>query len=164
MRSLSRRGWLAIVAVIQLLLVGAAVAGPLSARMTGEEVRLRVSMVDPIDAFRGAYVQLSYPDLPGQAGATGLENRDNADGTAFIPLTRSGDVWVGGTLTSTRPSEGRYLACDDQGWRVRCGIESWFLPEGKAGALAQSLGNGTAVATVKVDARGHAALLGVSSP
>ena len=39
---------------------------PLSARLTGEEVALRVEPIDPIDPFRGAYVDLGYPDLPGQ--------------------------------------------------------------------------------------------------
>ena len=29
---------------------------------------LRVAPVDPIDPFRGAYVELAYPDLPEQAG------------------------------------------------------------------------------------------------
>ena len=56
------------VVLAQLALVGVAVWAPLSARLTGETVVLRVEPVDPIDPFRGAYVQLAYPDLPEQAG------------------------------------------------------------------------------------------------
>ena len=164
MRSPSRMVWVALAVVGQLVIVAAAVAGPLSARLSGEEVRLRVTMVDPIDAFRGAYVDLAYPDLPGQPGTSDLQgDRDRLD-VAYVPLRRSGEVWVGGAMTDVRPDSGPYLACDDQGWRIRCGIESWFLPEGRAGALAASLQDGTAWATVKVDGSGHAALVDVSLP
>ncbi len=162
MMRLSRVARVGIVVVLQLVLVGVAVAAPLSARLTGQEVRLRVSMVDPMDAFRGAYVELSYPDLPGQPPFTGEQVRESG-GTAYVPLVRNGELWSGGQISSTRPSSTPYLACEDQGWRIRCGIESWFLPQGKASALGQALQAGTTVATVKVDARGHAALVGVST-
>ena len=162
MRSLSRAARVGIVAVLQLVLVGAAVAAPLSARLTGQEVRLRVTAVDPVDAFRGAYVALTYPDLPGQPAVAGELARDSG-GTAYVPLVHNGDLWTGGRISATRPTATPYLACDDQGWRIRCGIESWFLPQGKASALGQALQSGTAVATVKVDSRGHAALVGVSA-
>ena len=56
------------VCLVQLALVGAAVAGPLSARLTGQEFLLEVGPVDPIDPFRGAYVDLDYPSLAGDAG------------------------------------------------------------------------------------------------
>ena len=56
------------VVLAQLAMVGVAVWAPLSARLTGEQVVLRVQPVDPIDPFRGAYVELAYPDLPEQGG------------------------------------------------------------------------------------------------
>ncbi len=59
----SRTGRVAVASLIQLALVPLAVAGPLSARLTGEEYLLEVAPVDPIDPFRGAYVALSYPGL-----------------------------------------------------------------------------------------------------
>ena len=163
MRSLSQRGWVAIVIVVQLLLVGAAVAAPLSARLTGAEVRLHVAIATDTAAFRGDYVQLRYPDLPGQQGTFDPGPREQTGGTAYLPLTRAGEVWVGSAPMTMRPGEGPYLACDDQGWRVRCGIESWFLPDGEGGAMAQALRAGTVVAVVKVDARGHAALVGLTT-
>ena len=55
--------WLPVLLVAQLALVALAVFPQLSARATGEELRLRVEPVDPIDPFRGAYVTLGYPDL-----------------------------------------------------------------------------------------------------
>ena len=165
MSRLSRPALVAAVAVVQLVLTAVAVAAPLSARLSGQEVRLRVSMVDPVDAFRGAYVDLSYPDLPGQPAATDREQPRQVGGTAYVPLAEGASgVWTGGEIASRRPASGRYLACADDGWRIRCGIESWFLPQGEASALASSLRGGTAVATVKVDRWGHAALTDVSVP
>ena len=156
------------VVLAQLALVGVAVWAPLSARLTGDEVVLRVEPVDPIDPFRGAYVDLAYPDLPQQTfdGELTEEQQqalDDARGTAYVPLTRQGEVWVGGPVQRTAPAEGLYLTCDDSSWRLECGIESWFLPQDEAAGLQDSLRGGTAVATVKVDAAGHAALIGVTT-
>jgi uncharacterized membrane-anchored protein len=64
----------------------------------------------------------------------------------------------------TAPSEGPYLTCDDSSWRLECGIESWFLPQDEAAGFQAALGGGQAVATVKVDSAGHAALVDVSAP
>jgi len=159
------------VVLAQLALVGVAVWAPLSARLTGETVVLRVEPVDPIDPFRGAYVQLAYPDLPEQAGQDDgtltdeqREALDEARGTAYVPLTRSGEVWVGGSVQRTPPAGRLYLTCDDSSWQLECGIESWFLPQDEAAGLQDAIGGGTAVATVKVDAAGHAALVDVTTP
>ena len=158
-----------------LALVGVAVWAPLSARLTGQEVMLRVAPVDPMDPFRGAYVDLSYPDLPasGQFDETFTEEEikqaeeeaqrlEAERGTAYVALTRQGDVWVGGPVQRTAPADGLYLRCDDSSWRLECGIESWFLPQDDALALEDAVRGGTAVATVKVDGSGHAALVGIT--
>ena len=166
-----RRRTLVVGAVLsQLLLVVVAVFAPLSARLTGEEVRLRVAPVDPIDPVRGAYVQLGYPDRPGQPQVVTteptegeIEEADRVRGEAWVPLTRDGEFWVGGPVQRARPDSGLYLRCDDSDWRLKCGIESWFLPQDKAAALEQTVRGGSAVATVRVDGRGNAALLGVET-
>ena len=142
------------VALVQLALVGAAVAPRLSARLTGEEYRLRVAPIDPIDPFRGAYVDLDYPDLQ-------ADGPDTEGGDVYITLVREGDVWKAGTVTRERPSGTPYLSCDDRDWRVRCGIESLFLPQDEAAAMQEAVGDGAMVAVVKVDGRGHAALVRV---
>lgn len=149
----------------QLALVGVAVAGPLSARLTGDEYLLAVRPVDPIDPFRGAYVDLGYPTLSGssEGGFWRPDAVPGERGEVFVPLVRDGDLWRGGTATRTRPAAGPYLRCDDSEWRLRCGIESWFLPQDKAVAVERAVASGSAVARVRIDARGHAALVGVES-
>lgn len=156
------------VVLAQLVLVGLAVWPQLSARVTGSQVVLRVEPVDPIDPFRGAYVALSYPDLPDSAvgpsqGEPEQEAVGRARGEAYVPLTRRGDVWVGGPVQRTPPTDGPYLSCDDSSWQLRCGIETWFLPQDEAAGMQDALRGGSAVATVTVDAAGHAALLGVTT-
>lgn len=171
----TRAARVAAACAVSLALVGVAVWSPLSARLTGEEVMLRVAPIDPMDPFRGAYVELSYPDLPRADGSEGIDGSvvepteeerealDAARGTAYVPLTRQGEVWVGGPVRRTAPADGLYLRCDDSSWRLECGIESWFLPQDDALALEESVQGGTAVATVKVDGSGHAALIGVTA-
>ena len=158
----------AAVAATQLLLVGVAVAPQLSARVTGDTYLMRVAPLDPIDPFRGAYVSLDYPDLrhdssgaPGERGLGSLD--DGEDGHLYITLVERDGVWGADTWTRERPSEGPYLACDDRSWQIRCGIESWFLPQDEAAATEDLLRDG-AVAEVKVDGRGNAAVVGVRAP
>jgi hypothetical protein len=78
----------------------------------------------------------------------------------YVTLVRDGEVWRAGRTSSTRPDHAPYLACDSDGWRLRCGLESLWLPQDRAAAMQEELRAG-AVAVVKVDSRGHAALVRV---
>jgi uncharacterized membrane-anchored protein len=153
-------GRIAAVAVTGLTLTAVAVYPQLSARLTGEEIQLRVAPVDPIDPFRGAYVDLQYPDL-NRVGGESRALEDGEPGDVFLTLRQKGDVWVGDSWSRTRPEQGPYLACTDRSWRVRCGIESWFLPQDEAAEMEEAVDDG-AIATVRVDGRGHAALIDVA--
>jgi uncharacterized membrane-anchored protein len=162
---------LVLLLVTQLLLVGVAVAGQLSARVTGDEIRLRVGPIDPIDPFRGAYVDLHYPGLEPDRR---WRRADDGEGERlFVVLRREGDVWVADEWTRERPDGGTYLACDDGDWRQRCGIESLFLPQDEAERIQHDIDQSGAwageqrrrrsgyVAVVKVDRWGNAAVTGV---
>ena len=157
MRSTSRRVRVGAACLLQLLLVGVAVAPSLSARVTGEEYLLAVAPVDPIDPFRGAYVTLGYPGLAGAVPDDGTGPR----GTVFVPLERAGgDLWEGRRARAERPENGPYLRCESEGWRVRCGIESLFASQARAREPERELMGG-AVARIRVDRRGNATVLGI---
>lgn len=141
--------------LVQLALLPIAVAAPLSARLTGEDYAFAVEPLDPIDPFRGAYVALGYPGLPDESRAS-----DWGD-TVYVPLVRKGDLWTGQRPTTERPETGPFLRCTDDSWRLRCGIDSWFLPQEEALALERAVAGGRAVATVRIDSRGNAALVDV---
>ncbi len=147
----------AAAALVQLALVPIAVAAPLSARITGEEYLLEVAPLDPIDPFRGAYVALDYPGLPDESKVPGGKDGD----TVYVPLVRSGEVWTGKRAVQVQPESGPFLRCKDDSWRLRCGIDSWFLPQDEALAMEQEVRDGRAVAVVKIDSRGNAALVDV---
>ncbi len=145
---------IALVAATQAVLVAVAVAPQVSARTTGETHTFRVEPVDPIDPFRGAYVTLGYPDLRHDDAG------DGQSGTVYITLTEEDGHSVADDYLRERPDSGPYLACDDSGWQLRCGIESWFLPQDEAAEMQRVLRDG-AVAEVRIDSRGHAALMDV---
>lgn len=162
---MNRTAVTAAIAVGQLALVGLAVAPQLSARVVGDTYLMTVAPLDPIDPFRGAYVALDYPDLrqdDSQASdGTGLGALDDGEeGDVYVTLVQQGDVWAAGGWTRDRPEDGPYLACDDRSWQVRCGIESWFLPQDEAAAAEDLLRDG-AVAEVRVDGRGNAVVVDV---
>ena len=158
----------AVLAVGQLVLVGLAVAPQLSARVAGDTYLLSVAPLDPIDPFRGAYVALDYPDLRHDAsdsfGEPGLGSLDDGEeGAVYVTLVERGEVWVAGEWTRDRPEDGPYLACDDRSWQIRCGIESYFLPQDTAAETEDLLREG-AVAEVRIDGRGNAAVVDVRAP
>ena len=183
--STRRTRWVAGAVLLQLVLLPLAVFGQLSARLTGEEYLIEVGPVDPIDPFRGAYVELSYPDLQTDDAERSALDRaadDERRGTIYIALEEKGDVMVASEFSRTRPSDGPYLACTDD-WRPRCGIESLFLSEADAARVQKDIDqsgfwqneteeydeNGNLIeqprrhtgyaAKVKVDGRGHAAVV-----
>ena len=158
MSARSRWGVLAAACVVQSVLVGAAVWPQLSARLTGEVYELAVAPVDPIDPFRGAYVALSYPALE----AARTPDRPTPSGTVFVPLRRTdgSPVWTSRTAQQAPPASGPYLRCDSDGWQLDCGIGSLFASQDEARRLEVELADG-AVARVRIDRRGNAAVLGL---
>lgn len=156
-----RRRWIWVAAAVlaQGGLVAAAVAPQLSARATGQEYRLRVAPLDPIDPFRGAYVALTYPDLPMTPGPVEGPEQPRTPGPAYVPLTQHDQVWRGGPPQHDAPASGPYLACDDDGWSLRCGIDSWFVPQAEARRIEDAVRDGRAVAVVSIDDHGNAALV-----
>lgn len=154
------------VVLVSLALVALAVLPQLTARLAGEEYQLRVAPLDPIEPFRGAYVALAYPDLQlvDDEGTAIDPMNDGERGDTYISLVREGDLWVAGEFTRERPAEGPYLACSDRDFQLNCGIDSWFLPQDDARELEDAVRNGTAIATLRIDGRGNAALIDVRLP
>ena len=153
--------WVKVAALLvaQLGLVALGVAPQLSARTTGEEYLFRVQPYDPIDPFRGAYVDLTYPDL--SLNSPEGDELETDAGTVYLVLRERDGVWAAEEVVTVRPAEGPYVACDSHLWRTSCGIESYFLPQDQAAAFDELVSSGRAVARVRIDGRGHAALIAV---
>jgi uncharacterized membrane-anchored protein len=167
----SRGVRVAAAVVVQALLLGVAVWASLAARFTGDEVLLRVGVADSWELNDDAYVRLDYPDLPGdehypegEVSEEEVEAIEDEQGLAFVPLTREGETWVGGEVVREEPSDGLFLRCDDSQWQLRCGIETAYLATGSENdAVRDALRTGDALATVRVDGSGHAALMSVTA-
>lgn len=157
--------WLLAALLLQVGLVGVAVAPQLSARVAGDEYRLLVGPVDPIDPFRGAYVDLGYPGLPlpSQVSIDPDVSPQTPHGRVYVPLVRDDSVpgggWKGASIVGERPASGPSLQCENQGWRLRCGIESWFVPQDRALQIEQAMRGKGAVAVVRIDSGGRAAIV-----
>ena len=158
-----------LLAVAQLGLTALAVTPQLSARTTGDTYRMRVEPLDPVDPFRGRYVTLRYPDLqvgdPEEVGAghsIGVHD-DNREGPLYLRLAEDDGLWGVDGVTRTRPGSGDFIACDDTGWEIRCGIESLFVNENRAPRIEEELADG-AVVEVRIDARGNAAVVAIEAP
>lgn len=158
----------ALIAVSQLALVGVAVAPQLSARVLGDTYLVRVAPLDPVDPFRGAYVALDYPDLRrdgsrsfGEPGLGALD--DGKRGDVYIALVEEDGVWTAGEWSRERPADGPYLACDDRSLQVRCGSESFFLPQYEAPKTEELLRDGS-VEEFSIDSRGNAAVVDLRAP
>ena len=81
----------------------------------------------------------------------------------FGPLQHdpAGDLWEPQPAQLRRPTGGPYLRCDSDGWQLRCGIESLFASQRDAKRLERELADGNAVARIRVDGRGNAAVVAV---
>jgi uncharacterized membrane-anchored protein len=157
-----------VIAVSQLVLVGLGVAPQLSAHLAGDSYLVRVAPVDPIDPFRGAYVALDYPDLRHDDSQSFVEPGlgaldDGESGDLYVTLVEEDGVWTASGWSRERPADGPYLACDDRSWQIRCGIESWFLPQDEARETEDLLRDG-AVAELRIDGRGNAVVVDVRAP
>lgn len=158
-----RARWLrlGVACLAQLVLVAAAVAVPLRVRLTGTEYRLAAGTVDPVDPFRGAYVQLGYPGLTSALDALDEPRRSALFGhDVYLSLVRDGALWRARGVSAARPAGGPYLRCHYAG-ALDCGIGTWFLPEGKASRTGRDLADGAGIAAVRIDSSGRAALTGL---
>ena len=140
---------IALALVVQAALLAAVAAPRLWPRLTGDEYRLEVAPVDPIDPFRGAYVALRVRGVPAFTERTG---------TVYIALRRQPDGRYRGSGTRTqKPAGGPFLRCNADG-EVRCGIESFFASQSRARRIERELADG-ATARVRIDGAGRAALV-----
>ncbi|MDP8909075.1 MAG: GDYXXLXY domain-containing protein, partial [Chloroflexota bacterium] len=115
---------LALALAVQLALIAAVAAPRLAPRLTGTEYRIATVALDPIDPFRGAYVDLRLRGVPAFT---------RREGTVYVPLVRRRDGTYRGSGTRREPpTDGPFMRCHADG-EVRCGIESFFA-SAKGGA------------------------------
>lgn len=180
-QSLSTRyALLALVAAVQIGLVGKIVFDRVSLLRNGREIALPIVPVDPRDLFRGDYVTLGYPmsqikiaDLP--AGASFKELA--AGRTAYVTLHQGADqAWAPVAVAPAYPAAAAdadvvvrgvvtnlWNTQESGGDRIflRYGLERYFVPEGTGRELEEKVRDKTMQAIVAVGADGEAAIKGL---
>lgn len=154
-RRMRRTSALALAVALQLALLAVVAAPRLAPRLAGSEYRIATAALDPIDPFRGAYVD------PRVLGVPAFTRRE---GTVYVPLVRRRDGTYRGSGTRREPpADGPFMRCHADG-DVRCGIESFFASQREARRLERALARRGAVARLKIDGAGRAALIGLEAP
>lgn len=109
-------GWLArlrlplfvLLAVVQLAVPAAMIAGRERVLATGEVFRFRTAPVDPYDAFRGRYVALGFPDA--EAVLPAGQKPPRRGERVYVELERDDEGFARlGTFRRERPEAGPYL-------------------------------------------------------
>jgi uncharacterized membrane-anchored protein len=124
----TRRIAFAVLVAAQLLIPLALIGVNEVALATGEKVTLMTEPIDPLDPFRGRYVELNYEiaRLPDYAPA----------GTVYVELTRRGERWVVHDVHASHPHGDRPVIRGDlrDGFAVY-GIETYYADEDEAPRL-----------------------------
>ncbi len=113
---------------------------------SSRDVLLQVEPVDPLDPFRGEYVSLRYR----------ISRLDAPAGTVYVPLYETGDGWTGSTATTREPDAGTFIRGRSDGrGRIVYGIESFYVPEGKADGFGSAVREHRLFARVAIDRDGR---------
>ncbi len=150
---LSKLVLVGVVALAQMGVLGSMIVVDSLPYALGETIRLKVMPVDPRDMFRGDYSILSYDFTRlDQRKVVGLDGDnkhywDHRGREVFIVLEKDAerDVWTTKEITTTRPSSGTYLTGVLNGWRVDCGIEAYYVQEGRGRQIDEAVRGGREV-------------------
>ncbi len=136
----TRLGFILIVVFQVLVLVGWTGYNEISLA-AGKEVVLQTVPVDPMDLFRGDYVQLRY-QISTITNVPGI-NTLNFEDTIYVHLEQDGEVWKATGVAKNKNADWEYFIAGkleslyDNRVRVSItyGIEAYFVPEGKGIAI-----------------------------
>ncbi|MEQ1577252.1 MAG: GDYXXLXY domain-containing protein [Hyphomicrobium sp.] len=166
--------WMAValVAGMQLAALVWMIAGRISLLKSGREMTVEVVPVDPRDLFRGEYVILGYT-FSG-TGDTSLPDATKRGDRLYATLKAAeGTKWDLVTVTPSypeklEPGQAVLSGYASDVWRnsengrvtgrIRYGIETYFVPEGKGRAIEEMVRDKKIEALLAVSGSGQAAI------
>jgi uncharacterized membrane-anchored protein len=145
----TRRIAFAVLVAAQLVVPLALIGVNEVALATGTEVTLATTPVDPLDPFRGRYVELRYE--------ISLLSARTRDGTVYVELEEQGDRWVAYRVHTAYPDTDRPVirGLVERG-AVTYGIETYFADEDEAPRLEREARAGGLLVDVVLDDDGRA--------
>ena len=168
-----------LVALVMTSILGWMVWDRVSLLKNGREIVLPVTPVDPRSLFRGDYVILGYAVTQAPApAAAGQTPPARAGSRLFVTLEQEpNNEWKAVSTSLNHPGvatgnrivlQGRsgsdmtfWRASSTATVRVRYGIESFFVPEGKGLELEKAVRDKKIAARIAVDGKGRAAIKGL---
>ncbi|KAB2849587.1 MAG: GDYXXLXY domain-containing protein [Hyphomicrobiaceae bacterium] len=156
----------AALALLQTIALAGMAADRIWLLKTGKEVVVPVEPVDPRSLFRGDYVRLGFGFT---RSIPELKDHGSSPETIFVTLEKAAD---GSVLFKAVDRVHPGKVADNQfvlrgvrhqyGWpRIRFGIESYFVPEGKGLAIEKLAASSKLAVVLAVDGRGRAAIKGL---
>ena len=110
----------------------------------GSPVTLKTAPVDPRSLFRGNYVRLNYDISTIDKGLTQEDFKKNSVG--YVALKQEGDVFVATGLYHEKPDSTLFIrgrvVPQRNSYRMKYGIEAYFMPKEKALLAEKSVGQG----------------------
>ncbi len=172
--SMSRNGWIAVglVAALQSAALVWMIAGRISLLKSGREMIVEVIPVDPRDLFRGEYVILGYT-FSGTGDTTLPAGTKRGDRVYTTLKQGEGSKWDVASVTPTFPEKvdpGHAVLSGyaSDVWnnteqarvvgRIRYGIETYFVPEGRGRDLETQVREKKIEAVLAVSSSGEAAI------
>jgi uncharacterized membrane-anchored protein len=145
----ARRIAFAVLVAAQLVVPLALIGVNEIALATGTEVTLATTPVDPLDPFRGRYVQLRYE--------ISLLSAPTREGTVYVELEEQGDRWVAYRVHAAYPDTDRpVIRGTVERGAVTYGIETYFADEDEAPRLEREARAGGLLVDVVLDDDGRA--------
>lgn len=145
--------------VLQIVFLLVMVGTKIFTLKTGTKILLEVVPVDPRDIFRGEYARLNYkistinsPEM----------RKIKENQMVYVKLKQVEKYWEAVSVSKEKPilNENEILIIGKKRWgnRIEYGIESYFVPEGKAIEIERIRAPAKVSVEVSVDRFGNAAI------
>ncbi len=127
---------------------------------TGEEIVLKVMPIDPVDLFRGNYVDLGYRDISNlDLNEVGADKEFLEGEVLYATLSKKEEFWTVDMISHKKIfvnenevcMKGKVRSVRGDRVGVEWGIESFFLPAEKAKEVESSVRRGNVSSVVSVD-------------
>ncbi len=132
---------------------------------TGNEIKIKTIPVDPRSMFRGNYVRLRYEFTEIESLHFQKQDLRNGEKVYVILKPDVDDIYGFSSVSLGKPDSGIYLRCrinnnhfwsnNSKHYKLKCGIEAFFLPKEKALAVEKNLRN-SGIALLMVTSDGSA--------
>ena len=154
---------LALTIGAQMLVLAGEYLGSVWPLWFGRPVILETTPIDPRRPFRGNYVRLNYHISWLDDNLTDETFRRSE--VAYVTLEEVDGAHVATGLSHKKPASGTFIRgrieSDIAGYRIRYGIEAYFMPKEKALSAEESLREGGASAEIYLLGNGKAAIAGL---